>query len=111
MNHSSEKIQAVGQSQFEQEVLKSPLLAVVDFWAAWCGPCRLVAPILEELAGEYEGRVRFFKVDVDQEREKAAEYQIRGIPAILFFKEGKVVDQMVGAQPKEALAKTLQKWL
>jgi thioredoxin 1 len=91
-------------ASFDQEVLKSQLPVVVDFWAAWCGPCRMVGPIVEELAGEYAGRVNFVKMDVDANPVKSAEYGIRSIPSLLVFKNGRVVETIVGAMPKPALA-------
>jgi thioredoxin 1 len=89
---------------FDQEVLKSDLPVIVDFWAGWCGPCRMVGPIFEELSGEYAGRLKFGKVDVDANPGKSSEYGIRSIPALLVFKNGRVVDTIVGAMPKPALA-------
>jgi len=92
---------------FDQEVLKSDLPVIVDFWAGWCGPCRMVAPIFEELSGEYAGRLKFGKVDVDANPGKSSEYGIRSIPALLVFKNGRVVDTIVGALPKAALAQKI----
>ena len=89
---------------FDQEVLKSDLPVIIDFWAGWCGPCRMVGPIFEELSGEYAGRLKFGKVDVDANPGKSSEYGIRSIPALLVFKNGRVVDTIVGAMPKPALA-------
>ena len=94
----------LSDATFEQEVLKSQLPVVVDFWAAWCGPCRMVGPIVEELAGEYAGKITFGKLDVDANPVKSAEYGIRSIPSLLVFKNGRVVETIVGAMPKPALA-------
>ena len=94
-------------ASFDQEVLKSDLPVIVDFWAGWCGPCRMVAPVFEELSGEYAGRLKFGKVDVDANPATSAEYGIRSIPALLVFKGGKVVDTIVGAMPKAALAQKI----
>jgi thioredoxin 1 len=84
------------------EILASGKPVVVDFWAEWCGPCRMVGPIIEELSKEYEGKVTIGKIDVDENTEVAAQFGIRNIPTILFFKDGKVVDKQVGAAPKGA---------
>lgn len=93
----------VTDDTFEQEVLKSDKLTVVDFWAVWCGPCRMIAPVVEELAETYDGRAKFVKVDVDEHQRYAGQFGIRSIPTLLFFKEGKVVDQVIGAVSKGTL--------
>lgn len=85
-----------------KEILESGKPVVVDFWAEWCGPCRMVGPIIEELSKEYEGKVTIGKIDVDENTEVAAQFGIRNIPTILFFKDGQVVDKQVGAAPKSA---------
>lgn len=90
------------------DLLKQHSLLVVDCYADWCAPCRMVAPIIEELAGEYSGRVSFGKVDVDQNNGVAGQFGIRGIPTLLFFKDGSLVDQQVGALPKPALKQRLE---
>lgn len=92
---------------FENEVLKSDKPVLIDFWAVWCGPCRLIAPIVEELAGEYEGRVKIGKLDVDENQDSAIKYGVRSIPTILFFKDGKVVDTIIGAVPKNHIVQKL----
>ncbi len=94
---------AVSDADFEQEVEKHEGLAVVDFWATWCGPCRMIAPILDQLSVEYEGQVKVTKLDVDSNVRTASRFNVRSIPTILFFKDGKLVDQVVGAVPKPAL--------
>lgn len=94
----------VTDGNFEQEVEKSTGLAVVDFWATWCGPCRMIAPMLDELASEYDGRAKVLKLDVDSNVHTATRFQVRSIPTILFFKDGKLVDQVIGAVPKPTLA-------
>jgi len=93
----------VTDDTFEQEVLKSDKLTVVDFWAVWCGPCRMIAPVVEELADTYDGQAKFVKVDVDDQQRYAGQFGIRSIPTLLFFKGGKVVDQVIGAVPKGTL--------
>ena len=92
---------------FSSEVLSAETPVLVDFWAAWCGPCRMVAPIVEELAGEYEGRAKVCKLDVDDAQKTAGEYGIRSIPTLLIFKEGKVADQLIGAVPKTQITEKL----
>ncbi len=91
---------AVTDDTFEMEIEKHAGLAVVDFWATWCGPCRMIAPILEQLATEYAGKVKVAKLDVDTNIKTATRFNVRSIPLLLFFKDGKVVDQIVGAVPK-----------
>ena len=92
---------------FEEEVLQSDQPVLVDFWAEWCGPCRMIGPVVEEMAGEYEGKAKIGKVNVDLNPEVSVKYGIRSIPALLIFKDGQVVDQIVGAVPKTHLSKQL----
>ncbi|HZS58192.1 MAG TPA: thioredoxin [Gemmatimonadaceae bacterium] len=94
---------AVTDTSFAEEIEKHEGLAVVDFWATWCGPCRMVAPILDQLAVEYAGRAKVTKLDVDANQQTAIRFNVRSIPTILFFKDGKLVDQVIGALPKPAL--------
>ncbi len=98
----------VSDSNFEDEVIKSEMPVLVDFWAEWCAPCRMVAPVLEELAQEYAGRVKVAKLNVDANRETAARYDIMSIPTVILFKDGQVAKQVVGALPKESLVRELQ---
>jgi len=97
----------ITDSNFEEVVLKSGKPVLVDFWAEWCGPCRMVGPVVDELAKEYDGKAVIGKVDVDNNPRIATEYGIMSIPALLFFKDGKVVDKQVGAVPKHVLANKL----
>ena len=96
---------------FETEALKSELPVVVDFWAAWCGPCRMIAPIIEELANEYEGKVKVGKLDVDDNQGVAIKYGVRSIPTVLFLKGGEVADSVIGAVPKSMFIEKLTKLL
>ena len=97
----------VTDSDFEQEVLESETPVLVDFWADWCAPCKMVAPVLDDLANEYDGKVKFTKVDVDTNPETAMKYGIRSIPTLLVFKGGSPIDQVVGAVPKAEIKKHL----
>jgi thioredoxin 1 len=92
---------------FDEKVLKSDKLVMVDFWAAWCGPCKMVGPVVDQLATEYDGKAVIGKVDVDANQDIAAKYGVRSIPTILFLKNGEVVDKSVGAVPKASLAEKL----
>ena len=98
---------AVTDANFEQEVLNSDTPVLVDFWAEWCGPCKAIAPVVDELAEEYEGKVKFTKLDVDSNPQTPMSYGIRGIPALLIFDGGSVAKQVVGAAPKSALKKSI----
>ena len=100
--------QAVTDADFEGQVEQQPGLTVVDFWATWCGPCRMIAPILDQLAVEYAGQVKMTKLDVDANIKTATRFNVRSIPMLLFFKEGKVVDQIVGAVPRQAIEAKLK---
>lgn len=102
---------AVNDSNFEEVVLKSEQPVLVDFWAEWCGPCKMMLPIVEEISTEFEGKIVVAKVDVDSSQSTAANFGIRNIPTILFFKGGKVVDKQVGAVPKSTLVEKINKLL
>lgn len=99
---------AVTDQSFKSEVLQSATPVLVDFWATWCGPCRAIAPIVDEIAVEYSGRLKVVKVDVDSSPTVAAEYGIRGIPSLFVFKNGRVVEQVMGMVSKQALVQKLQ---
>lgn len=98
----------VTDQKFEQEVLKSNLPVLVDFWAPWCAPCRIVSPIVEELAKEYNGKLQVFKLNVDDNPQTASKYGIMSIPSLLIFKKGQVAKTMIGAQGKENLKKGIE---
>jgi thioredoxin 1 len=96
-------------ANFETEVIKSELPVLVDFWATWCGPCRMIAPIVEELAQSYQGKAKIAKLDVDSNQDVAMKYKILSIPNVLFFKNGKIVDQIIGAVPKKQFIDKIEK--
>ncbi len=106
MSTSTEPV-IVTDDNFAAEIEAADRLAIVDFWAEWCGPCRLVEPIVIELASEYSDRVKFGKLDVDANPMTAQRFNIRSIPSVLFFKDGELVDSVIGAQPKAALEKKI----
>lgn len=99
------------ETAFENDVLKSNVPVVVDFWAEWCGPCRVIAPIVEELSKEYNGKVQFAKVNVDESPDLAGRFGVQGIPTLIIFKDGQEVGRLVGAGPKSRLAQEIEKTL
>jgi thioredoxin 1 len=101
----------VNDSDFEEKVLKSDTPVLVDFWAAWCGPCRALAPVVDAVAEEYQGKLKVMKMDVDQNNMTPGRYGIRGIPALLVFKGGKVAEQIVGFVPKDTIDQSLKRVL
>ena len=103
--------QAVTDENFKVEVLECPLPVLVDFWAPWCGPCRMVAPVVDEIAEQYEAQIKVFKLNTDENPQVASQYGIRSIPTLMIFKGGQRVDMVVGAVPKTTLANTLEKYL
>ncbi|MBS3906370.1 MAG: thioredoxin [Syntrophaceae bacterium] len=101
----------VNDKNFTAEVLQSHIPVLVDFWATWCGPCRAIGPIVEELAKEFSGRVKITKLNVDENPATPSQYGVRGIPALILFKEGKVLDQIIGSVPKARLKALIEKAL
>jgi thioredoxin 1 len=99
---------AVTDQNFESEVLQSNVPVLVDFWAAWCGPCRMVAPVVEEIASEYSGKLKVVKVDVDENQEISIRYNVQSIPTLMLFKNGAPVERLIGAYPKQSLLTKIQ---
>ena len=97
----------LSEKNFEQEVVKSNIPVLVDFWAEWCGPCRMIGPIVDELAKEYTGKIKVGKVNVDEAQSLAVRFNVMSIPTLIFFKNGEAVDQIIGAMPKEELAEKI----
>ena len=101
----------VTDENFNAEIMNSDIPAVVDFWAEWCGPCRMVSPVVEELANDYKGKIKVAKMDVDQNRETPIRFGIRNIPTLIFFKGGEVTQTIVGVQPKSQIEEEIKKLL
>lgn len=102
-------VKEITDNTFETEVLKSPIPVLVDFWAPWCGPCKSIAPVLEEISSEYAGKLSIVKVNVDDNPRSPSAYNVRGIPSLIFFKDGQVIDRIVGAVPKDQLVSAISK--
>jgi len=107
----SEKIITATDDNFEKDILKDEGISLVDFWAEWCGPCRMLAPTIEEIAADYDGKVKVYKMNVDENPGTPGKYNIRGIPTVIVFKNGEAVDQLVGMQTKDAFVAALEKHL
>ncbi|HEX2965494.1 MAG TPA: thioredoxin [Syntrophorhabdaceae bacterium] len=103
------KAQSVTDGDFKKEVLESNVPVLIDFWATWCGPCQVMGPVVDTVAGETEGKVKVFKMNVDENPLTPAQYGVRGIPTLILFNKGEIVDRMVGAQPKGAVDALLKK--
>ena len=108
---AAENVLTLGDTNFESEVLNSSVPVLVDFWATWCAPCKAIAPTIDALAAEFDGRIKVGKVNVDENQGTPSKYGVRGIPTIILFKDGKVLDQVVGAVPKSQLEALIAKAL
>jgi thioredoxin 1 len=106
---NSKNVLTATDLNLEADVLKNPGLTMVDFWAEWCGPCKALGPTIDSLADQYDGRVKVFKLNVDENPDSAQRFKIRGIPTTLFLKNGEIVDQLVGNQPKDSFISTIEK--
>lgn len=106
---ANEKIVIITKANFEEKVLKAGTAVMVDFWAPWCGPCRMVSPIMDELAVEFDGKATVAKVNVDEEGELAEKFRVMSIPTVMVFKNGQVVEKIVGSRSKDEFAKVLEK--
>lgn len=108
---ASPNIVTLNAANFAEEVLKSATPILVDFWAEWCGPCKMIAPVLDEIGAEYDGRLKIGKVNIDDEQSLAVQYGIRSIPTLLVFKGGQVVEQIIGLKSKRDLKANLDRWV
>jgi thioredoxin 1 len=108
---ASDKIVNVTDASFESDVLKSAQPVLIDFWAPWCGPCRAIAPVVEQMANEYDGKLKIVKVNIDENPRVPTQYDVRSIPTLLMFKDGKVVGQIVGAVPRPKIEELVRKVL
>jgi thioredoxin 1 len=106
---ASDKIVVLTGGNFEQEVINSALPVIVDFWASWCGPCRAVAPVMEELAAEFDGIIKVGKLNVDEQGELSSRFRIMSIPTIILFKNGQIAEKIIGARPKEEFSRIIAK--
>jgi len=107
----AEEVKHVGDGDFDQEVVNSDIPAIVDFWAPWCGPCRALGPMVEDLAAEYKGRVKVTKLNIDESPRTAEKYGVRSIPTLMLFKDGKLLDTLIGLVPKDKLEAFAKKGL
>ena len=108
---ASDTVLTLSESNFQELVLLAPVPVLVDFWAEWCAPCRMLSPVLEDLAGEYDGQVRFGQVNVEEHPQLASEYRVRGVPTLLLFKDGQVQDVLVGLKNRRDLKASLERVL
>jgi thioredoxin 1 len=109
--YMAEGVIEVNSAKWEDEIIKAQGLVVIDFWAAWCGPCRMISPTVEELAKEYSGKIKVAKINTDENPDIASTYKIMGIPTIMFFKDGKKIDQVVGVVPKQQLKEKIDSYI
>jgi thioredoxin 1 len=109
--HMAEGVIEVNSAKWDDEIIKAQGLVVIDFWAAWCGPCRMISPTVEELSKEYSGKIKVAKLNTDENPDIASTYKIMGIPTIMFFKDGKKIDQVVGVVPKQQLKEKIDSYI